>query len=139
MMPTTRSPSNPNITVFIVDDSRLIREHLVTMIDELTGIEVIGQVGTVTEAINTIQHLNPDVVILDLHLADGSGIDVLNKIKRDGIMEAMVIILTNYTFAGYRRKCLDAGADYFLDKSSEFDQIPKLFEQSKRVNHLVVG
>jgi len=42
-----------------------------------------------------------------------------------------VIVLTNYPYPGYRQKCLQAGADFFLDKSAEFDQIPALFERLK--------
>ena len=128
---STISHSNPAIKVFIVDDSPIVREHLVTMFEELAGFKIVGLAGSVTEAISTIGELQPDVVILDLRMPDGSGLDVLHKIKQDGL-ESMVIILTNYTFAGYRQKCLDAGAAYFLDKSTEFDQIPKLFQQANR-------
>jgi DNA-binding NarL/FixJ family response regulator len=71
------------------------------------------------------------VVILDIRFPDGSGIDVLQAIKQDQ-PAPMVIILTNYPYSGYRQRCLNAGADFFLDKSTEFDQIPKLFEQLKQ-------
>jgi DNA-binding NarL/FixJ family response regulator len=46
----------------------------------------------------------------------------------------MVIILTNYPYPGYRQRCLNAGADFFLDKSTEFDQIPKLLERLKQTS-----
>ena len=71
------------------------------------------------------------MVILDIRMPGGSGIDVLKRVKQ-GEVTPMVIILTNYPYPGYRQKCLQAGADFFLDKSTEFDQIPKLFEQLKR-------
>jgi DNA-binding NarL/FixJ family response regulator len=123
-------PSNHPIKVFIADDSLIVREHLVTLFDELVGIEIVGQAEHVTEAISAIQQLQPDVVILDIRMPGGSGIDVLQNIKQDGV-GPMVIILTNYPFPGYRQKCLQAGADFFLDKSAEFDQIPVLFERLK--------
>jgi DNA-binding NarL/FixJ family response regulator len=119
---------NSEIKVFIADDSLVVREHLVTMLDELAGIEIVGQAENVAEAIRGIRNLQPDVVILDMRMPDGSGIDVLQNIKQD-TATPLVIILTNYPYPGYRQKCLDAGADFFLDKSSEFDQIPKLLEQ----------
>ncbi len=125
------SRSNQNLKVFIADDSLVVREHLVTMLDELPRIAIVGQAETVTEAINGILELQPDVVILDIRMPGGSGIDVLCNIKQDGV-GPIVIILTNYPFSGYRQKCLQAGADFFLDKSTEFDQIPKLFERFKR-------
>ncbi|MCK6629172.1 MAG: response regulator transcription factor [Anaerolineae bacterium] len=125
--------SRPNfqIKVFITDDSLIVREHLVTLLDELAGVEIVGQAGNVAEAISGIRKLQPDVVILDIRLPDGSGIDVLQAIKQDQ-PAPMVIILTNYPYSGYRQRCLNAGADFFLDKSTEFDQIPKLFEQLKQ-------
>jgi DNA-binding NarL/FixJ family response regulator len=123
--------SNSRIKVFIADDSLIVREHLVTMLDELAGVEIVGQAENVAEAIRGIQNLQPDVVILDIRMPDGSGIDVLQNIKQDKVAP-MVIILTNYPYPGYRQRCLNAGADFFLDKSTEFDQIPKLFERFKQ-------
>jgi len=82
----------------------------------------------VAEAISAIHRLQPDVVILDVRMPGGSGIDVLQTIKQDRT-GPMVIILTNYPYPGYRQKCLEAGADFFLDKSTEFDQIPTLLER----------
>jgi len=122
--------SNHNIKVFIADDSPLVREHLVTMLDELAGVEIVGQAENVAEAISGIRNLQPDIVILDVRMPEGSGIDVLQNIKQDEVAP-MVIILTNYPYPAYRQKCLQAGADFFLDKSTEFDQLPQLFERLK--------
>jgi len=119
------------IKLFIVDDSLIVRERLVTMLSELAGIEVIGQAENVSEAISSIRKLQPDVVILDIQMPGGSGIDVLRAIKQ-AEAAPMVIILTNYPYQKHRQKCFEAGADFFLDKSIEFDQIPKLLEQFKR-------
>ena len=126
------SRSAHKIKVFIADDSLIVREHLVTMLDELAGIEIVGQAGTVTEAISAIRNLQPDVVILDIRMPGGSGIDVLENIKQNG-SALMVIVLTNYPYPGYRQKCMQAGADFFLDKSTEFDQIPELLERFGQV------
>jgi len=125
------SRSNHPIKVFIADDSLIVREHLVTLLDELAGIEIVGQAENVTDAISMIRTLQPDAVILDIRMPGGSGLDVLRNIKKDGVV-SMVIILTNYPYQIYRQKCLQAGADFFLDKSTEFDQIPSLFEHLKQ-------
>jgi DNA-binding NarL/FixJ family response regulator len=122
------SHSNHKLKVFIADDSLIVREHLVTILDEVAGVEIVGQAKNVAEAINAIHRLQPDVVILDIRMPGGSGIDILENIKQDRA-GPMVIILTNYPYPGYRQKCLAAGADFFLDKSTEFDQIPKLLER----------
>jgi DNA-binding NarL/FixJ family response regulator len=125
------SRSNHKLKVFIADDSLVVREHLVTMLDELAGVEIVGQAENVAEAISAIGNLKPDVVILDIRMPGGSGIDVLENIKQND-SALLVIILTNYPYPGYRQKCLQAGADFFLDKSTEFDQIPELFERFKQ-------
>jgi DNA-binding NarL/FixJ family response regulator len=130
MMAMTSLQSNHKIKVFIADDSLIVREHLVTMLEELAGIEVVGQAANVAEAISAISKLQPDVVILDILMPGGSGIKVLQNIKQAGA-GPMVIILTNYPYPVFRQKCLQAGADFFLDKSTEFDQIPELFERFK--------
>ena len=121
---------NAKITVFIADDSLIVREHLVTMLEELAGVEIVGQAENVAEAINAISQLQPDAVILDILMPGGNGIEVLENIKQAGA-GPLVIILTNYPYPVYRQKCMQAGADFFLDKSTEFDQIPELFERFK--------
>jgi DNA-binding NarL/FixJ family response regulator len=128
---TISSRLSRKIKIFIVDDSLIVRERLSTMLSELANIEIVGQAENVAEAVSAIPKLQPDVVILDIRMPDGSGIDVLRTIKQDK-SAVVIIILTNYPFPGYRQKCLQAGADFFLDKSTEFDQIPQLFEQLKQ-------
>jgi DNA-binding NarL/FixJ family response regulator len=81
-MPLTAISSNKNIKVFIADDSLIVREHLVTMLDELPRIVIVGQAENVAEAINGILELQPDVVILDIRMPGGSGIDVLQNACR---------------------------------------------------------
>jgi DNA-binding NarL/FixJ family response regulator len=130
-MPLKTINSNKNIKVFIADDSLVVREHLVTMLDELPRIVTVGQAETVAKAINGILELRPDVVILDIRMPGGSGIDVLQRVKQ-GEVTPIVIILTNYPYPGYRQKCLQVGADFFLDKSTEFDQIPELLARHEQ-------
>jgi two-component system response regulator DevR len=123
-----------NMKVFIADDSSILCERLNAMLSDLPGLEIIGQAGEVPEAIETIRALHPDVVILDIRMPGGSGIDVLENIKK--IKGApVVIMLTNYPNSQYRKKCMALGAEYFFDKSTEFKkavhvctQLAKIFE-----------
>jgi DNA-binding NarL/FixJ family response regulator len=127
----TPQPSNRPLKIFIADDSLIIRARLVTLIEELVGVKLVGQAGSGADAISGIWRLKPDVVILDIRMPIGSGFEVLQNIKQ-GQAAPLVIVLTNYLYSVYRQKCLQAGADFFLDKSTEFDQIPTLIEQFKR-------
>ena len=114
--------------VFIADDSAVLRERVIEMLSDLPGIEIIGHAQDVSEALTAINKLNPDVVILDIRMPGGSGIDVLQDIKKDK-QAPVVIILTNYPYPQYRKKCLGLGADYFFDKSTEFEKVTELFRQ----------
>jgi len=67
-------------------------------------------------------------VILDIRMPGGSGIDVLEDIKKINAAP-IVIILTNYPYPQYRKKCMAAGADYFFDKSSEFEKVTEVLKK----------
>ncbi len=123
--------STQKITVFIADDSLVVQERLVTLLNELDEVEILGQAQTVPDAISAIRELKPAVVILDIRMPDGSGMDVLQAIKQHA-PATVVIVLTNYPYAAYRKQFLAAGAGFFLDKSTEFDQIAQVLEELKR-------
>lgn len=114
--------------VLIADDSAAVRERLETMLLELQGVEVIGQAGDAVEATKSILELKPDVVILDIRMPGGGGIDTLRSIKRVA-PAPRVIMLTNYPYPQYRKRCMDAGADFFFDKSSEFQRVSEVLKQ----------
>lgn len=115
--------------LFIADNSELLRSHLVSMISEFKEIEIVGQVKYGREAVELIRKLNPDIVILDIRMPDGNGIHVLEKIRKDNNL-AKVIVFTNYPYVQYRKRCMEAGADYFFYKATEFE---KLMEVLKRL------
>ena len=115
------------LKVFISDDSATVREHLVTMALDLPGMAVVGQAQDVPGSLDAIRQTRPDVVILDIRMPGGNGIKVLRAVKKMNPVPK-VIMLTNYAYTQYRKKCEEAGADFFLDKSTEFDQLPQTLE-----------
>ena len=114
--------------VLIVDDSELVRERLKDMISETTEVESVSQAKDLLEAIISFHKLNPEVVILDIRIPGGSGIDMLQKLKKSK-QAPVVIILTSYPYPQYRRRCIETGADFFFDKSTEFDKVPEVLKQ----------
>lgn len=72
--------------------------------------------------------MKTDVVILDIRMPGRNGLDVLRDIK-EGSPESKVIILTNYPYPQYRRRCMEEGADFFFDKSSEFEKVTEVLEK----------
>ena len=114
--------------VFIVDDSAVVRERLLGLLSEAADVQVIGEAEGCQEASSDIRKLKPDAVILDIRMPDGSGIDVLKVIKKMKT-PPMVIMFTNYPYPQYRKKCIEAGADFFFDKSTEFQKVTELLKQ----------
>ena len=112
--------------VLIVDDSILVQQRLVDMLAEINGIEVVGEAKGESEALSKALELVPDVVILDIRLHEGNGINVLQNIKNNS---TIVIIITSYPYPQYRNRCVAAGADFFFSKSTEFDKIPEVLER----------
>ena len=114
--------------VLIVDDSKIVCKGLQQMLIHIADVEIIGQAHNAKDAIKSISELKPDVVTLDIRLPGPSGIEVLKDI-RDKKLPIRVIMLTNYPYPQYRKKCLELGADYFFDKVTEIEAIPKMIEE----------
>lgn len=114
--------------VFIADDSRAVVERLVDLLEEVPGAHLVGQAGDVLETVLGIQNLKPDALILDLQMPGGTGLDVLRAI-RVAHPYLYVLICTNYPYAQYREECVSAGANFFLDKSAEFEKIPEILRE----------
>ncbi len=110
------------INVFIVDDSVIVRERLTSLLSEVPFIAIVGYADNPLAATEAIVAQRPDIVILDIFLTGGSGIHVLKNIRGKNIA-TKVIMLTNYAQEEYRRKCFEEGADFFFDKSIEFDKV----------------
>ena len=108
--------------VLVADDSEVFVQRLLRALGEIGGVEIVAQVRTGAEALQAIRNLQPEVVILDIRMPEGSGIDVLESLKRDKTA-TITIVLTNFAYPQYRKKCLQLGARFFFDKSAEFAKV----------------
>lgn len=108
--------------ILVADDSLVVRERLINLLADLKDLEVVAQAEDAPEAVESIRRLKPDAVILDYRMPHGTGVDVLEGIKPNCV-PAIVIILTNYPYPQYRQRCLEAGAHFFFDKSTEFEKV----------------
>jgi DNA-binding NarL/FixJ family response regulator len=121
-----------SVRVLLVDDFTILGDRVASMISEIApDIEIVGQANSASEVAESVPALRPDVVILDPHTVWGNGLEVLQDIKRNS-PAPVVIIFTNYPFPQYRQRCLEGGADFFFDKSSEFDSLRETIEHLKR-------
>jgi DNA-binding NarL/FixJ family response regulator len=103
--------------VFIVDDSKQVRERLISLLSDYPEIRIVGQSGNGKEAMNALDAQKPDTVILDIRLPGRNGIQLLGEIKA-AHPEITVIMLTNYDFEQYRKQCMQLGADYLGNRSA---------------------
>jgi len=116
-----------SIRIVIVDDSNLVRQRLVKMLNTVSGIEIVGEAANSQEALKVIQDKKPHIVIIDIKIPGENGIGVLKKLKK--VNRAVIaIIITNYPFNQYRVNCFENGADYFFDKSNEYGNVIETIE-----------
>jgi len=111
--------------VLLVEDSILLSERLIELISEIDGVDTIASVTTEVEAIEAIRKHDPDGVVLDLRLREGTGFGVMRFINTLASRPETVII-TNYALPQYRRQAEALGARYFLDKTLEFNRLPDI-------------
>lgn len=108
--------------VFIVEDSVSIRSRLVEMLSDVQGIRIVGEAESPAEAVAAILETLPDLVILDFQLTGGTGVDVMRAVL-PVLPDVAFLVLTNHPNPQYRRICMNAGARWFFDKSTEFGRI----------------
>jgi DNA-binding NarL/FixJ family response regulator len=114
--------------VFLVEDSAPVRERLVAMLQELPGTELVGHASDADGAIRDILTAMPDVVLLDLSLAQGSGFDVLRAV-RPNAPQIDFYLLSNFAAYPYRQLAETLGARGFFDKSKEFERVREVIAE----------
>lgn len=114
-----------DLQVLLVEDSPVISQLIASIINDVAGLAVVGIVDTEADAIEAIGHGNVDVVILDLQLRIGTGFGVLRAL-RSMPTKPVVVVLTNFAFGTYQESALSLGAQYFLDKSRDYDRLPEI-------------
>jgi DNA-binding NarL/FixJ family response regulator len=108
--------------VFVVEDSAGLRQRLLAALGEAQGVETVGWAAGQDEAVAAIARLRPQFVILDLRLAQGSGLAVLEAVKQF-VPPPIVAVLTNYPERQYRERCAELGADHFFYKAAGIDSL----------------
>jgi two-component system, NarL family, response regulator DevR len=117
------------IRVLLVDDHEVIRVGLRTVLGQTQGVSVIGEAGTMAEAVQQAQRLKPDVILMDVRLSDGSGIDACREIL-GALPGTRVIFLTSYADDDSVLAAVLAGAHGYVLK--EIDS-PALLEAIRSV------
>ena len=113
------------LVTLIIDDSLIIIERFIEILNEMDNIETVFYANNYTEGLQMLKDIKPDIALLDINLPDKSGIDLLRIIRQQGF-DTKVIMITNQATDHYKKVCATLGANYFFDKSNEFEQIPAI-------------
>ncbi len=118
-----RTSQNPRLRILLVDDHAVVRVGLRNLINDESDLEVIGEAGSCEEAIREAASTSPDVIILDLRLPDGSGVDAIPSLRQSA-PSAKVLVLTSYADDTLLLAALKAGVDgYLLKDIAESDLV----------------
>lgn len=109
-------------TVYLVEDSPLVSERLLEMLGAVPDTRVVGHARGADDAIRGILAERPDVVVLDVRLAQGSGFDVLRRVH-ELAPEIDVYMLSGFSSDPYRRLAQQLGARDFFDKATDFARV----------------
>jgi len=109
-----------SLRVFVVEDSPMARERIAALLGAVDGLELVGYAAGADDAIARIVAERPDAVVLDIHLASGTGFDVLRALHAR-VPEVEVYMMTNFATPPYREHAARLGACDLFDKSLEFE------------------
>lgn len=112
------------LITYLVEDSFTIRENLISTLEEIAPVKVVGFAETENEANAWLLNHNGDwqLAIVDLFLKEGSGLGVLKGCQNRNANQK-VVVLTNYATSDIRRRCAELGSDAVFDKSNELDEL----------------
>ena len=107
-----------HLKILVADDAAILRRRIVSMLSSLEGVSGVFEAVDCRSTLASVELNCPDVLVLDLCMPDGSGLDVLQSLKQMTDMPR-VLVLTTWGDPEIRRRCLDAGAEFFFEKSSD--------------------
>jgi DNA-binding NarL/FixJ family response regulator len=120
--------------VLLVEDSKLLTERLTEALDQISAIRLIATAETEAAAIAVIASEAVDVIILDLHLKQGTGFGVMRALATTQF-KPQVIVLTNYDLPEYKNAAFTLGATHFLDKARDYSRLPEVLLEICESHH----
>lgn len=124
----SRPTMNVPLRVFVIEDSPILLERIAEAIADQPSLLLVGTADSEKDALEKIERLRPDALVVDIKLREGNGLNVLAQLKWDGVegSKPKIVVFTNYPRQEYLRNSKQLGADYFLDKSTQFSDLPKV-------------
>ncbi len=119
------------LRILIADDSAVVRDRLGHMVSQVASVGIVHQARDVAGTLAALRDEVLDLLILDIQMPGGSGLDVLRVAKQNS-PAPIVIMLTDYPYPQYKEKCLELGADHFFSKSTNSTVLLTLIENLAR-------
>jgi len=118
------TPTQRSLRVFLIEDSADIRDLFLVFFHIPGEVEIVGHADTENESVAAILASPVDVVVVDLNLREGNGLAVIEKIRKANLTpRPSIIVFTNQPFPEIRRRAMQLEADYFFDKSADFEAV----------------
>lgn len=111
--------------ILLIEDSPLLRRLLTETLDEIEGVQVCGFAETESEALEQLEVKSVDLAIVDIELAQGSGVGVLRALKKNPERYGLPakVVFTNYAHSAMRQRCQELDIDAFFDKSLQMNDL----------------
>ena len=116
------------LRVLLVEDSKVLTERLTEAIRQISDVELVGTADTEAAALAAVRREPVDVIILDLHLKQGTGFGVMRALAMTQ-MKPRIIVLTNYDLPEYKNAAIALGATHFLDKARDYGRLPEVLHE----------
>jgi DNA-binding NarL/FixJ family response regulator len=116
------------LRVLLVEDSKVLTERLTEAIRQIPEVELIGTADTESAALAAVKRDAIDVLILDLHLKQGTGFGVMRALAASQL-RPLIIVLTNYDLPEYKNAAIALGATHFLDKARDYGRLPEVLHE----------
>ena len=129
MLDQAAATSYRKLRVLLIEDSAVLRSMLLEYLDAFSFVETVDWADTESTAIRLFEGGEYEVVIVDLQLKNGNGINVLRAIQKARAPGIRIVYTNHAQVPTYRRQCAEAGADYFFDKSLELEQVFRVIEE----------
>jgi DNA-binding NarL/FixJ family response regulator len=128
--------SEPRVSVLLVDDHEVVRMGLRTLLEKRENLAIVGEAGSVAEAVSAARHSRPDVIVMDIRLPDGNGVEACREIRGD-LPDTKVIMLTSYADDEAVYGSIMAGASGYLLKQTRGHNLAEAIERVARGESLL--
>ena len=131
--------SNPKIKIITVEDSPIVVERIQSMLKEIAFVDFRGNATNISSALSLIGEEQPHVIIIDISLEEdkpkANGINLLIELRQK-YSDVVIIMFTNLVEPQYRNTCKVLGANYFFDKSNDFEKIPEALKEINSIKKI---